>query len=110
MKNTKWYRGWKFSNSKSKKNEVGEEYQVVGNFIHPCTEVEHVNLSRLSIPHFSEIAALKGLRQLEIDGLDAPGTEIIKGFTNLDTSTLNSLQARFLGVSCQAGRSQSFKK
>jgi len=63
--------------------------------------VEHLNLSRLSMPHFSEIASLKGLQTLEIDGLDAPGREIIQGLTNLNSSKLKDLQARFLGVPCQ---------
>ena len=66
--------------------------------------VEHLNLSRLSMPHFSEIASLKGLQTLEIDGLDAPGREIIQGLTNLNSSKLKDLQARFLGVPCQVGK------
>ena len=66
--------------------------------------VEHLNLSRLSMPHFSEIASLKGLQTLEIDGLDAPGREIIQGLTNLNSSKLKDLQARFLGVPCQVAK------
>ena len=63
--------------------------------------VQDIALSRLSVPHFGAMAQIKGLRRLEIDGLDAPGSEIIQALANLDTRYLASLQAKDLGVPCQ---------
>ena len=64
-------------------------------------KVIEVNLSQLSMPYFRSIGVLKGLQILEINGLDSPGSEILKGFESIETTFLSTLKARFLGVPVQ---------
>jgi hypothetical protein len=60
-----------------------------------------LNLSNLSVPHFSELGALRHLDTLMLDNLDAPGSEIMAGLKRLDLSGLKRLRARYLAVSSQ---------
>ena len=64
-------------------------------------KVNEINLSQLSIPNFRSIGTLKGLKSLEINELDSPGSEILKGLEGLETTSLLILKARCLGVPVQ---------
>jgi hypothetical protein len=65
-------------------------------------QLTSLNLSNLSMPHFSAIGVLQRLQHLVLDNLDAPGDEILAGLRQLDAGRLVSLQARYLSVSGQA--------
>ena len=67
-----------------------------------CRSLGHLtslDLSHLSVPHFSVVGALRHLAQLVLDNLDAPGGEIMAGLRQLDLGRLARLQARYLSVS-----------
>lgn len=73
-------------------------------------KVNEINLSQLSIPYFRSIGTLKGLKSLEINGLDSPGSEILKGLEGLETTSLSTLKARFLGVPVQERKNTEFER
>jgi len=64
-------------------------------------QLTSLNLSHLSVPHFSAVGALPRLQHLVLDNLDAPGGEILAGLRGLDAGRLVSLQARYLSVASQ---------
>ncbi len=68
---------------------------------HSMSQLTSLNLSNLSVPHFSELGALPHLKHLTFDNLDAPGREILACLSRLDVRRLVSLQARYLAMSSQ---------
>ncbi len=64
-------------------------------------QLTSLNVSNLSVPHFSEVGALRHLDHLVMDSLDAPGSEILAGLRRLDLGRLVGLQARYLAVPSQ---------
>jgi len=62
------------------------------------SNVEEIGLNELSVAHFETVAAMKSLKSLKIDSLDAPGTQIHAGLRGLDLKKLRRLEARFLSL------------
>merc|ERR1719187_215686 len=63
--------------------------------------VEEICLTGLSMSHFEAIGALKNLKKLQMNFLDAPGSKINEGLRQLNLSKLKHIEAKNFSMSSE---------